>query len=132
MLRSKARFSFLKPVCLQSLFKLPTSTYQHLCWGYFLSPKFHLFLHKFYVRTGDPFLKLCSMSYLWPALLHLHADFTWVSLYVHIIFNWMDDVDSGWGGEPVRSGVHLRAFMETWLMVDLTEGQGRGMRDGMK
>ena len=55
----------------------------------------------------------------------------YMGIFLCVYHTQLDDVDSGGGGEPVRSGLHVRVLVEAWLTVDLTEGQERGMRDGM-
>ena len=54
-----------------------------------------------------------------------------MGIFLCVYHTQLDDVDSGGGGEPVRSGLHVRVLVEAWLTVDLTAGQERGMRDGM-
>lgn len=52
-------------------------------------------------------LTVCSITFA-----HGLCDFIWLSSYVYVMFIWIDDVDSGCGGETLGSGLYLRVIRQ--------------------
>ena len=97
MLSIKARFSFLKQVCIQSLLEFsPFPLFNTSFHSILQVPRFTPAIKSFMSASVSLYVlyhTYCLFHYISHGLCY----FIWLSFYMCVIFTWIDDVDSGGG-----------------------------------
>lgn len=97
MVRIKARFSFLKQVCIQFLLEFsPFPLVNTSCHSILQVPRFTTAMKSSMCASVSLYVlyhTYCLFHYISHGLCY----FIWLSFYMCVIFTWIDDVDSGGG-----------------------------------